>query len=230
MDLTVILRPGRIDDCCAHTGEPALKAERPLLVATLNPGKLRELRDLLGDLPLILLSLDDFPAIQPVLETGETFTENASLKAIGYARQTSMLTIADDSGLEVDALNGAPGVFSARYAEEEASDAARTAKLLAELSNIEGKGRSARFVSVIAISDSRGSILNLSKGICEGQISLAPRGNNGFGYDPVFLPQGYDSTFAELPAAVKNRLSHRAQALRDARDYLRALTGPSGGR
>jgi XTP/dITP diphosphohydrolase len=207
-----------------------LKSVRSLLVATLNEGKLRELRDLLADLPLILLSLGDFPSIQPVPETGKTFAQNASLKAIGYARQTSMLTIADDSGLEVDALNGAPGVFSARYAGEEASDTAPTAKLLAELSNIEGERRSARFVSVIAIADSTGSILNLSKGICEGQISFAARGNNGFGYDPVFLPQGYDSTFAELPPVVKNRLSHRAQALRDARDYLRALTGPSGGR
>jgi XTP/dITP diphosphohydrolase len=207
-----------------------LKSEPSLLVATLNEGKRREIRDLLADLPLRLLSLDDFPAIQPVPETGATFAENASLKAAGYARQTSMLTIADDSGLEVEALDGAPGVFSARYAGEDAADSARTAKLLAELSKVENQRRSARFVSVIAIADSGGSILHLSTGICEGQISFAPRGNYGFGYDPVFLPQGYDSTFAELPPAVKNRLSHRAHALRDACDYLLALTGPSGGR
>jgi XTP/dITP diphosphohydrolase len=206
-----------------------LKSERSLLVATMNEGKLRELRDLLADLTLTLLSLDDFPAIRSIPETGATFAENASLKAAGYARQTSMLTLADDSGLEVDALNGAPGVFSARYAGEDASDTARTSRLLMELSHIEGERRSARFVSVIAIADSSGSILHLSKGICEGQISLVARGNFGFGYDPVFLPRGYDSTFAELPPAVKSTLSHRAHALRDARDYLRALTGPPGG-
>jgi XTP/dITP diphosphohydrolase len=207
-----------------------LKPERPLLVATFNAGKLREIRELLAGLPLRLLSLDDFPAIQSVPETGSTFAENASLKAAGYSHQAGMLTMADDSGLEVDALNGAPGVFSARYAGEEASDAARVAKLLTELSQVEVEGRSARFVSVIAIADGSGSILHLSKGICVGQISFAPRGNYGFGYDPVFLPHGYDSTFAELPPAVKNRLSHRGHALRETLDYLRALTGPSGGR
>lgn len=207
-----------------------MKSEPSLLVATLNEGKLRELRDLLADLPLTLLGLDAFPAIQPIPETGTTFAENASLKAAGYARQTSLLTIADDSGLEVEALGGAPGVFSARYAGEAASDSARTVKLLAELSNVESERRSARFVSAIAIADPGGSILHLSTGICEGQISFAPRGTHGFGYDPVFLPQGYDSTFAELPSDLKNRLSHRAHALRDARDYLLALTGPSGGR
>lgn len=206
-----------------------MKSERSLLVATLNEGKLRELREMLADLPLTLMSLEDFPSIQPIPETGATFAENASLKAAGYARQTSLLTIADDSGLEVDALDGAPGVFSARYAGEDASDAARTAKLLAELSNVQGERRTARFISVIAIADSSGSILHLSKGICEGLIAFASRGNYGFGYDPVFLPDGYDSTFAELSPAVKNTLSHRAHAFLGARDYLRALTGPSGG-
>ena len=205
-----------------------MKPERPLLVATFNDGKLREIRNLLADLPMKLLSLDDFPAIQPVPETGVTFAENASLKAAGYSRQAGMVTLADDSGLEVDALDGAPGVFSARYAEGDASDTARTARLLKQLSNIVGERRSARFVSVIAIADSGGSILHLSKGICEGQISLVARGNFGFGYDPVFLPRGYDSTFAELPPAIKNTLSHRAHALRDARDYLRRLDRPVG--
>lgn len=207
-----------------------MKSERPLLVATLNQGKLRELCELLADLPLRLLGLDNFPAVQPVPETGATFAENASLKAAGYARQTNVLTLADDSGLEVDALDGAPGVFSARYAGEDASDAARRAKLLAELSSVEEERRTARFISVIAIADFNGSILNLSKGICEGRISFASRGSYGFGYDPVFVPHGYDLTFAEIPPAVKNRLSHRAGALREARGFLLALTGPSHGR
>jgi XTP/dITP diphosphohydrolase len=204
--------------------------ERSLLVATWNEGKLRELRGLLADLPLELRGLDDFPAIQTIPETAATFAENASLKASGYARQANVLTLADDSGLEVDALGGAPGVWSARFAGEAASDAARINKLLAELSNIEAANRSARFVSVVVIADCGGSILKVSKGICEGHITFAARGENGFGYDPVFLPRGYGSTFAELAPAVKNRISHRACALRDARDYLLALTGASGGR
>lgn len=204
--------------------------ERSLLVATWNEGKLRELRELLADLPVELLGLKGFPAIQAIPETGLTFAENASLKASGYARQANVLTLADDSGLEVDVLGGAPGVLSARYAAEAASDAARVNKLLAQLSNVEAAKRSARFVSVIVIADNGGSILKVSKGICEGHIAFAPCGDYGFGYDPIFLPLGYGSTFAELAPAVKNRISHRALALQDARNYLDALTGASGGR
>jgi len=201
-----------------------------LLVATQNEGKLRELRQLLADLPLVLFGLEDFPTIQTVAETGLTFVENVSLKASGYATQVQMLTLADDSGLEVDALDGAPGVLSARYAGEAASDAVRIDKLLAELSSIEIGNRSARFVSVIAIASREGSVLNVSKGTCEGHIDLAPHGEHGFGYDPVFIPRGFTSTFAELAPSVKNRISHRARALRGALDYLRALTIASGGR
>jgi XTP/dITP diphosphohydrolase len=206
-----------------------LNSEQSLLIATRNQGKLRELCGLLSDLPLVLLGLDDFPSIKEVPETGSTFVENASLKASGYARQANILTLADDSGLEVDALDGAPGLLSARYAGEVASDVFRINKLLTEMTNIEGAERSARFVSVIVISNSQGSILNVSQGICEGHIDLAPHGKQGFGYDPVFIPRGYASTFAELAPAVKNRISHRAHALQGARDYLRALTGASGG-
>lgn len=201
-----------------------------LLVATRNEGKLRELCQLLAEVPLELLGLDDLPAVQTVPEIGLTFIENASLKATGYATQLHLLTLADDSGLEVDALGGAPGVLSARYAGESASDAVRIDKLLAELTNIERGKRKARFVSVIAISNSEGSILNVSTGTCEGQIDLAAHGEHGFGYDPVFIPRGYTSTFAELAASVKNRISHRARALQGALDYLRALTSGSGGR
>jgi len=179
---------------------------------------------------LVLLGLDDFPAVQTVPETGLTFVENASLKASGYARQVHILTLADDSGLEVDALGGAPGVLSARYAGAAVSDAVRIDKLLAELRGIEVVNRSARFVSAIAIASSAGSIMNISQGTCEGHIDLAPHGEHGFGYDPVFIPRGHTSTFAELAPSVKNVISHRARALQGALDYLRALTGAPGGR
>ena len=200
-----------------------------LLIATGNEGKIRELRELLAELPLQLLGLKDFPESKSVPETGDTFVENASLKASGYARQAHVLTLADDSGLEVDALGGAPGVFSARYVGEAASDVVRVNRLLAELDDIEAAKRNARFVSVVVIADDEGRILNVSRGVCEGHIAFAPRGENGFGYDPVFVPLGYDSTFAELAPNVKNRISHRAQALKSARDFLLTLTSPSGG-
>ena len=198
-----------------------------LLVATRNEGKLEELRQLLDDLPLELYGLTDFPDVETVPETGETFIENASLKATGYAMQTGLLTLADDSGLEVHALGGAPGIRSARYAGESASDADRTARLLAELSNIPAAKRSARFVAAVAIATSEGQILNVSVGTCEGHIDFAPHGSGGFGYDPVFIPSGYDKSFAELESAIKNQISHRARALSGTREFLRTLTIPS---
>ena len=206
-----------------------MNAKQYLLVATRNEGKLRELRDLLAHLPLHLLGLADFQGIQTIPETGDTFVENASLKACGYASQAQVLTLADDSGLEVDALNGSPGVFSARYAGEAASDAVRVNKLLAELAKIEAAKRTARFVSVVVIANGDGRVLNVSQGSCEGQITFEPRGENGFGYDPIFLPSGYDLTFAQLAPAVKNLISHRAQALKSAHGYLLTLTSTSGG-
>jgi XTP/dITP diphosphohydrolase len=201
-----------------------------LLVATGNLGKLEELRQLLGNLPFCLYGLDRFPGLERISETGESFVENASLKATGYASQTRLLTLADDSGLEVDALVGAPGVFSARYAGEGASDAERTIRILAELSNIEASMRSARFVSAVAIASSEGQILNVSVGTCDGQISFAPRGSGGFGYDPIFIPIGYEQTFAELKPEIKNGISHRARALSGARRFLVTLTIASSAR
>lgn len=198
--------------------------ERSLLIATFNKGKLQELRQLLAELPFVISDLEGLSSIQPIAEHGETFVENASLKAAGYAKQTGLLTLADDSGLEVDALNGAPGVLSARFAHEGASDTERTTKLLTELSHLPGSARTARFVSVIAIADEAGRIINISKGTCEGRIAEAPRGTNGFGYDPVFIPGGFKQTFAELQPVVKNRISHRAQALAGAAEFLRSLT------
>lgn len=201
-----------------------------LLVATQNQGKLEELRQLLGDLPLELRGLTDFPTVTEVPETGDSFIENASLKAAGYATQTGLLTLADDSGLEVEALDGAPGIFSARYGAEGSSDANRTARLLSELSMIPAAARSARFVSAVAIANSKGQILNVSVGTCDGQIDFGARGSGGFGYDPVFIPSGYDKTFAELESVIKNQISHRARALSGTREFLRTLTIPPSAR
>jgi XTP/dITP diphosphohydrolase len=199
-------------------------SRRQLLIATRNRGKLHEFRALLEKLPIDLCDLNAFPEIAAVAETGSTFVENAALKAIGYAGQAGMVTLADDSGLEVEALGGAPGVFSARYSGDGASDSERVEKLLSELSRV--TNRAARFVSVVAISDSSGSILNVSRGVCNGSIARDPRGANGFGYDPIFVPQGFDQTFAELAAEVKNEISHRARAFDDTAKFLRSLTLP----
>lgn len=200
---------------------------RSLLIATFNKGKRQEFCELLANLPFVISDLESFSSIQPVPENGETFIENASLKASGYAKQTGLLTMADDSGLEVDALNGAPGVLSARYGNEGASDAERTTRLLSELSQVRGAARTARFVSVIAIADGDGKTIHISTGTCEGRIAEAPHGTSGFGYDPVFIPDGFDRTFAELQTEVKNRISHRARALSDAAEFLLGLTTSS---
>jgi XTP/dITP diphosphohydrolase len=196
-----------------------------LLIATYNSGKLRELRELLGEHRFELRDLHSFPSVQVIKETGSTFAENAKLKATGYAMRTDLMTLADDSGLEVGALDGLPGVWSARYAGDGASDAERVEKLLSELST--STHRAAQFVCTIAIADRTGAILNVSTGVCVGEIAPAPRGENGFGYDPIFIPVGFDKTFAELAADVKNQISHRAQALKKAAEFLRSLTADS---
>src|SRR6266404_1346495 len=224
MDFTIFLRPDWISARNANAGASAMITPRSLVVGTQNHGKLQELRQLLADLPLQLYGLTDFPNIQAILETGATFIENACLKAVGYATQTGRLTLADDSGLEVDALGGAPGILSSRYAGEGASDADRMEKLLAELSNNSVAERSARFVSAVVIADGAGKILNVSVGTCDGRIDFAARGSGGFGYDPVFIPNGYDQTFAEMKPETKNEISHRARALLDAVEFLRSLT------
>lgn len=199
-------------------------SNRRLLIATRNQGKLQEIRDLLEELPLELCDLNSLPAVASVAETGSTFAENASLKAMGYALHAVVLTLADDSGLEVEALGGAPGVLSARYAGDGASDSERVEKLLSELKKIDVGNRAARFVSVVAISDLSGEILNVSNGVCNGAIADVPHGTNGFGYDPIFVPEGFDQTFAELTPLEKNRISHRARALKGATEFLRSLT------
>jgi XTP/dITP diphosphohydrolase len=194
-----------------------------LLIATTNRGKIVELRSLLSSLSLPLRNLAEFAEVAPVPETGATFAENAILKAQGYAKQTQLWTLADDSGLEVDALGGAPGVYSARYGGEGLADADRVQRLLEALSQSGDANRHARFVCVIAIADPSGDIQNLSTGICEGTVAYAPRGTNGFGYDPVFVPEGYEQSFGELTTNIKEIISHRARALSAARTFLLSI-------
>ncbi|HEV8427612.1 MAG TPA: RdgB/HAM1 family non-canonical purine NTP pyrophosphatase [Pyrinomonadaceae bacterium] len=193
---------------------------KSLLLGTRNPGKLKEIKSILADCGWSFSSLQEFSDVGAAEENGTTYAENAIAKARVYALATGMCALADDSGFEVEALAGAPGVFSARYAGENASDADRRALLLAELAKTNSASRRARFVAAVAISDAKGSVLNVSEGISEGTIILSPRGDGGFGYDPLFVPDGYDQTFAELPDSVKNRISHRARALMKTLEFL----------
>ena len=199
----------------------SLRTLPELLIATRNAGKVREIISLCADMPLRLRSLADFPETIEAEETGATFAENASLKARFYAAQTGLWALADDSGLEVDALGGAPGVRSARYAGPNATDAERVTLLLRELGHAGAEaGRRARFICAIAIVDPATGTAHIFSGKCEGQIAHAPRGTKGFGYDPVFIPEGYQQTFGELPAHIKQRISHRARALAAAHVFL----------
>jgi len=198
-----------------------------LLIGTRNPGKVKEIMTILEDSGWTFSSLQEFESIGSAAENGVTYAENAIAKAQFYAAATGLLALADDSGLEVAALGGAPSVYSARYAGAGASDADRRQLLLSELAKVDSKDRRARFVASVAIADPNGVVLNVSEGICEGTITFEPRGNSGFGYDPLFVPDGYDQTFAELPEKVKNRISHRARALMQTRDSLDHLHPPS---
>jgi XTP/dITP diphosphohydrolase len=194
-----------------------------LLIGTRNPGKIHEIKLILGDLDLRefdFRSLNDFPHVAVAEENKDTYAGNAIAKARFYARATGLAALADDSGLEVEALGGAPGVISARYAGDDATDADRRELLLSELAKTGSDNRRARFVCAIAISSVAGEVLNLSEGVCEGTITFASRGTSGFGYDPLFVPDGYDQTFAGLSDEVKNRISHRARALLKLREFL----------
>ena len=191
-----------------------------LLIATHNMGKLRELTELMGDIPYQLVSLRDLGIHHDVDETGSTFEENATLKAETYSRLAGILTLADDSGLEVDALGGEPGVRSARYAGPDATDAERVEFLLGKLSGADPETWTARFRCVIAIAKP-GHPTTLHSGSCEGRIVSEPRGENGFGYDPVFEFPEIGLTMAELSAERKNRVSHRAEAARKVASSLR---------
>jgi XTP/dITP diphosphohydrolase len=199
-----------------------------LLVATTNPGKIREIQRSLGDVSVKLRYLREFEDTSSVEESGATYEENAILKALSYSKQTGLCSLADDSGLEVDLLDGGPGVLSARYGG--ASDQERTETLLRSIHQRALPERTARFICCMALAgwpleqpaDTKGDpvVLHVCEEKCDGLIGDKPRGKNGFGYDPVFIPNGYDKTFAELPSAVKNAISHRGKAIAAMRQFL----------
>ena len=193
-----------------------------LVIATRNKKKVEEIRRILEGMPVKLSSLDDFPGCPEVEEDADTFEGNAVKKALAVARYSGCPAVADDSGLEVYALNGAPGVFSARYAGAGAGDRKNLEKLLAELQGVEDPGRGGRFVCVIALAFPDGRVETFD-GFVEGRIGGGPRGFNGFGYDPVFLPKGHERTFAEMSAGEKDALSHRGRALEKLRFRLSSL-------
>jgi XTP/dITP diphosphohydrolase len=184
-----------------------------VLLATRNAGKVREIRQIAAGLPLVWHGLDEFSAVSDAEESGATFAENARLKALHYAAATGLDTLADDSGLEVDVLGGAPGVHSARYAGEPRNDSANNRKLIAALAAVPLEQRTARFRCAMAFVRS-GRVVAETSGAFEGVICDLPRGAGGFGYDPHFLVPEFGQTAAELPADQKNARSHRGQALR----------------
>ena len=192
------------------TGENRFLQE--VVIATRNPGKRREIQAILSPFSLKILSLEDFPGVPEVLEDGATFAENAAKKALTIARLTGRPSIADDSGLAVVALKGRPGVFSSRYAGENATDQERCQKLLEEMAEIPQGKREAAFLCAIAIALPDGK-MRVVQGECRGSIAFAPRGKHGFGYDPIFFIPEFAKTMAELESEVKNRISHRARAL-----------------
>ena len=184
-----------------------------LLIATGNRHKFGEIAAILSVPNLVLVGLHELTVPPAVVEDGHTFEANAIKKAVELARFSSLWTLADDSGLEVDALDGEPGVYSARYAGEPSSDEANNRKLLAKLAT--GRSRRARFRCVIAVAAPDGQVRTVT-GACEGALLEVVRGQGGFGYDPLFVPDGYHETFAELTPAIKNSISHRARALQEA--------------
>ncbi len=192
-----------------------------LLIGTSNPGKVGEIELALDGLPLMLRSLVDYSDLSVPVESGESYADNAIIKATDYARQTGICVLADDSGLEVDWLEGAPGVHSARFSS--GSDAERVDVLLRKLKGAANGDRGARFVSVVAIVHPTVGVINVVEGECRGRINHVPVGSNGFGYDPVFIPEGYEQTFGELANEVKAQISHRAKSLSLAKAFLKEL-------
>ena len=195
-------------------------SSRRLIIATRNHGKLLEIRTLLGDIPWSLVTLDQFENVGEAEENESTYVGNAVSKAKFYASATGEIVMADDSGLEVTALAGAPGVLSARYAGPNATDEVRRVKLLSELKAVGSSDRTARFVCAAVMANPEGEVLQVAEGICEGSICFSERGKSGFGYDPIFVPDGYRQTFGELSEEVKNLISHRARALQRMREFL----------
>ena len=207
--------------------------EPRLLLATGNAGKVREIRRALkgvriGGHPLEIVGLGEIPPMAAPVERGRTFEENAKAKSFYYSRKWAGLTLAEDSGLEIEALGGAPGVRSARFSAPRPSDAKNIRKALRLLASVPMPARKARFVCVMALAD-HGRIVAEFRGEVRGRIIVEPRGENGFGYDPIFYYRPLGRTFAELPAAVKNRVSHRGRAVAKLRRFLEKRGAPSGG-
>ena len=191
-----------------------------ILIATTNAGKLREMLRILDGLPITLKTLADFPRVAVAEETGSSFDENARQKALHYAGATGMVTMAEDSGFEVDALHGEPGIYSARYLGENATYQQRFAHIYQRVRESRSANRTARFVCALAVA--RGStVLFETRGAVEGLLADAPAGPNGFGYDPIFWYPAYAKTFGEVSDEEKTVVSHRGQAMRAFRDYLR---------
>ncbi len=195
-----------------------------LLVGTKNRNKAAEIQRLLADLPVEVVDLSAFPDVPDAVEEGDTFEANAAHKALFFAQATGLMTVADDSGLEVDALGGGPGVYSARFAGENATDEDNNRLLLLKLEGLSAEDRTARFRCVIAFASPE-KVLFTTEGTVEGHIIGRARGTYGFGYDPLFQPEGHDKTFGELGPPVKDGVSHRARALAEfkkrLREYLR---------
>lgn len=201
---------------------------RELLVVSYNPGKLNELLALLADWPARLVTPAEIGLRLDVPEIGAVYEENARLKAVAHAQASGLWALADDSGLEVDALGGAPGIRSARYAGENAGDADRWALLLRHLAEVPWEKRTARFRAVVALAQPDGRVAFV-EGVVEGMIAFAPRGSGGFGYDPLFYIPEYDCTMAELPPEIKNQISHRARAIQAARPIYEAWLRQASG-
>ncbi|MDI9425075.1 MAG: XTP/dITP diphosphatase [Spirochaetota bacterium] len=195
-----------------------------LVIATKNTNKVREIRDKLGKVPeMEILSLFDVADIPDIVEDGADFAENAAKKALAVAEATSLMALADDSGLVVDALDGAPGIYSARYGGSGLTDSERCSLLLQRMATVPDGSRSARFVCAMALARP-GTVLYTAEGICEGSITRAMRGEMGFGYDPVFLLEGSGLTMAEIGLDEKNRISHRARALDEVLKFFERFT------
>jgi XTP/dITP diphosphohydrolase len=198
-----------------------------LIVASRNQKKTGEIRDLLLPHGITVQGVSDFPDVPEVVEDGETFAENAAKKASQTARQLSQWVLGEDSGLEVAALNGAPGIHSARYSDPGATDERNNAKLIAELEGVSAERRGARYVCHVAVADPQGTIRLEVESYCRGRITAEARGTNGFGYDPYFLIPEYHRTFGELAACVKRHLSHRGRAFERLLPRLVSLLTPS---
>jgi XTP/dITP diphosphohydrolase len=196
-----------------------------LLVATTNTGKLREIRSVLGEVPIELVTLRDLPTIEEPEETGLTFEDNARLKALYYSERSGMTTVAEDSGLVIDGLDGEPGVRSARFLRPDASYAERFADIFHRLSGPPEKNRAARFVCALAVAD-RGHVIYEARGSVEGEIAREPRGTAGFGYDPIFYYPPYGATLAEVGQDAKLAVAHRGQAFRALTSWISSLPTP----